>query len=79
MAKTYTYVVVDYREEITTDAMGTAHKKYVFVIQRQEDGITDEIYFIDKYPSDDELDDAITDLHNKLKLRKMGHKKVITE
>jgi hypothetical protein len=79
MPKTYTYVVVDCREEIAVDAMGTAHKKYVFVVQRQEDGITDEISFVDKLPSDDELGAAITDLHNKLKYKKKGYTKVITE
>jgi hypothetical protein len=79
MPVTYTYVVIDYREEIAVDAMGTAHKKYVFVVQRQEDGIKDEISFVDKYPTNEELDSAIVDLHNKLKMRKKGHKKVITE
>jgi hypothetical protein len=79
MPITYTYVVIDYREEITVDAMGTAHKKYAFVIKRLEDGITDEITFLDKIPSDDELDSTITELHNRLKLRKKGYKKVITE
>ena len=79
MPATYTYVVVDYSEEIEIDAMGTAHKKYVFVVQRMEDGIKDEVSFLDNYPSDDELDKAIVNLHNKLKMRKKGYKKVITE
>jgi hypothetical protein len=79
MPATHTYVVIDEREEISVDPMGTAHKKYVFVVKREEDGVIDEISFIDNYPSDEELGKAIAELHSILKGKRKGKRVVITE